>query len=92
MKYALIGCGRIAPNHIKAALAAADRGLEIAAICDIVPEKAEALAERFELGDVPRYTDYKKCLPTSPPGSLPLRRRAVLMPPWLLTASRRAAM
>ena len=62
MKYALIGCGRIAPNHIKAALAAADRGLKIAAICDIVPEKAEALAERFELGDVPRYTDYKKML------------------------------
>ena len=68
MKYALIGCGRIAPNHIKAALAAADRGLEIAAICDIVPEKAEALAERFELGDVPRYTDYKKMLADVAPG------------------------
>lgn len=68
MKYTLIGCGRIAPNHIKAALAAADRGLEIAAICDIVPEKAEALAERFELGDVPRYTDYKKMLADVAPG------------------------
>lgn len=62
MKYALIGCGRIAPNHIKAAMAAAGRGLEISAICDLLPEKAEALAARFELGSVPRYTDYKKML------------------------------
>ena len=62
MKYALIGCGRIAPNHIKAALAAKGQGLEISAICDLLPEKAEALAARFELGAVPRYTDYKKML------------------------------
>ena len=62
MKYALIGCGRIAPNHIKAAMAAAGRGLEISAICDIVPEKAEALAARFDLDSVPRYTDHKKML------------------------------
>ena len=62
MKYALIGCGRIAPNHIKAALAAKGQELEISAICDLLPEKAEALAARFELGSVPRYTDYKKML------------------------------
>ena len=62
MKYALIGCGRIAPNHIKAALAAKGQGLEISAICDLLPEKAEALAARFELGALPRYTDYKKML------------------------------
>lgn len=62
MKYALIGCGRIAPNHIKAAQAAEELGLEISAICDIQPEKTEALAERFGLETVPRYTDYKKML------------------------------
>ena len=31
MKYALIGCGRIAVNHIKAAL---NNELEIVAVCD----------------------------------------------------------
>ena len=38
MKYALIGCGRIAVNHIKAAL---NNNLEIAAVCDEKPEKME---------------------------------------------------
>ena len=34
MKYALIGCGRIAANHVKAVL---NNGLEFIAACDIVP-------------------------------------------------------
>ena len=38
MKYALIGCGRISVNHIKAAI---NNNLEIVAICDIVPEHME---------------------------------------------------
>lgn len=33
MKYALIGCGRIATNHIKAVL---NNRLELVAVCDIV--------------------------------------------------------
>ena len=36
MKYALIGCGRIAVNHIKAAL---NNELSIVAVCDILPKK-----------------------------------------------------
>ena len=40
MKYALIGCGRIAMNHIKAAV---NNKLKIVAVCDIVPEKMEEL-------------------------------------------------
>lgn len=43
MKYALIGCGRISINHIKAAV---NNGLEIVAVCDIVPERMEALLEK----------------------------------------------
>lgn len=35
MKYALIGCGRISPNHI---VAAQKNGLEIVAICDLKQE------------------------------------------------------
>ena len=59
MKYALIGCGRIATNHIKAAL---NNRLEIAAICDVKPEAMEALLSKHSLardGSIRRYTDYR---------------------------------
>ena len=46
MKYALIGCGRIATNHIKAAL---NNQLEIAAVCDIQPDHIKKLLERHDL-------------------------------------------
>lgn len=62
MKYALIGCGRIATNHIKAAV---NNDLEIAAVCDIIPEKMEELLEKHELQDdgaIKRYEDYKKMI------------------------------
>lgn len=62
MKYALIGCGRISTNHIKAALA---NKLEIAAVCDIIPQHMEELLAKHGLeGDssIKRYTDYKQML------------------------------
>lgn len=62
MKYALIGCGRIATNHIKAAV---NNNLEIAAVCDIIPEKMEELLAKHELQDdssIKRYEDYKKMI------------------------------
>ncbi len=58
MRYALIGCGRVAPSHIKAAQ---NNNLEIVAMCDIVPEKAQALAEEFGL-KAEIYADYKVML------------------------------
>ena len=42
MKYALIGCGRIATNHVKAVV---NNKLEVAAVCDVVPEQPESLLE-----------------------------------------------
>ena len=42
MKYALIGCGMIAPNHIKAAL---ETGLEISALCDVNEAAARKILE-----------------------------------------------
>ena len=42
MKYALIGCGRIAVNHVKAVL---NNGLEFTAACDIKPSQIENLLE-----------------------------------------------
>ncbi len=60
MKYALIGCGRIATNHIKAVL---NNGLTLAAVCDVEPAQMEALLAKHELeknADIARYTDYRK--------------------------------
>lgn len=42
MKYALIGCGMISPNHIKAALA---NELEIVALCDLVEDNRKKALE-----------------------------------------------
>ncbi len=58
MKYALIGCGRIATNHIKAAV---NNQLEIAAVCDIIPEKCDLLLAKHGLENntsIKRYADY----------------------------------
>lgn len=58
MKYALIGCGRISTNHIKAAV---NNNLEIVAVCDMVPEHMEQVLQKHGLeGDasIKRYTDY----------------------------------
>ncbi|MDY5007489.1 Gfo/Idh/MocA family protein [Candidatus Allofournierella merdipullorum] len=66
MKYALIGCGRIATNHIKAVL---NNQLELVAVCDILPEHMQALLEKHGLeqdGNIARYTDYKKLLAEHP--------------------------
>lgn len=62
MKYALIGCGRIATNHIKAAV---NNELELAAVCDIVPERMEILLSKHGLENEPgvkRYTSYKEMI------------------------------
>lgn len=60
LKYALIGCGRIAPNHIKAAK---EQNLDIVALCDLLIEKTESLAHQFDLPKaVHTYTDYQELL------------------------------
>ncbi len=62
MKYALIGCGRIAVNHIKAAL---NNKLQIVAVCDVIEEKMEVLLAKYNLQNetsIKRYTDYKQML------------------------------
>ena len=62
LRYALIGCGRIAPNHIAAAMNNAD-ALELAAVCDPVPERMEAVLQPLpEEGKIRRYADYRQML------------------------------
>lgn len=66
MKYALIGCGRIAVNHVKAQAA---NNLEFVALCDIDPSKFDIVLEKAESGTFSkskRYTDYKQMLAEHP--------------------------
>ncbi|WP_440321442.1 Gfo/Idh/MocA family protein [Laedolimicola sp.] len=64
MKYALIGCGRIAVNHIKAFR---NNGLELVALCDLNFEHINILLAKTEYDtDVQRYNDYKKMLEEHP--------------------------
>lgn len=59
MKYALIGCGRISELHLRAA---AENGLEIAALCDLIREKAEQRAQMPGAERAVIYTDYRELL------------------------------
>lgn len=62
MNYALIGCGRIATNHIKAVK---NNNLNLIAVCDTVPEQMRRLLEKHDLqndSSIKRYTDYKQMI------------------------------
>ncbi len=62
MKYALIGCGRIATNHVKAAI---ENKLEFVAMCDIVMENIDILLDKHNIMNkclIKHYADYKKMI------------------------------
>ena len=64
MKYALIGCGRISPNHIEAAK---NNNLDFIAMCDIIPEAMQEKSDRFGLHTVRKYINYKELLEREKP-------------------------
>lgn len=65
MRYALIGCGRISPNHI---VAAQKNNLEIVAICDLEEHNMKDKRLKFKLPDtVHSYLDYKEMLAKEKP-------------------------
>lgn len=67
MKYALIGCGRIATNHIKAAI---NNHLRILAVCDLLSESIENLLAKHDMqydAAIHRYNDYKEMLEREQP-------------------------
>lgn len=57
LRFAIIGCGRVAGNHV-AAIQATD-GMELAAVCDLDHDKANALVIE---SPVPVYTNYREML------------------------------
>lgn len=66
MKYALIGCGRIAVNHVKAV---SNNGLEFVAMCDTDESKFDVMLEKAGCGrfsETARYKDYKVMLREHP--------------------------
>lgn len=66
MKYALIGCGRIAVNHVKAV---ANNALEFVAMCDTDDSKFDVMLEKARCGGFPeakRYGDYRLMLAENP--------------------------
>lgn len=64
MKYALIGCGRISPNHIEAAR---NNKLDFVSMCDVLPKMMIEKSDRFGLDAVRKYTDYKELLEKEKP-------------------------
>ena len=67
LRVAVIGCGAISGNHISAILAAKQT---VCALCDVDLSHAKSAAERFELGDVPLYTDYRELLEKEAPDTI----------------------
>lgn len=64
MNYALIGCGRIAVNHIRAAI---NNDLNTVAVCDMVDDHIDQLFERTGFcQDIARYSDYRELVDAHP--------------------------
>jgi len=65
LKYALIGCGRISPNHVSAAL---NNNLKIVGLCDLEIAKANKLLTDYNLCDFTKvYNDYKNMIEVEKP-------------------------
>ena len=66
MKCAIIGCGRIAVNHVKAV---ANNNLDLVALCDVDDSKFDIMLEKADCGDfsnAERYADYRQMLADHP--------------------------
>jgi predicted dehydrogenase len=65
LKYALIGCGRISPNHITAAI---NNNLNIVGLCDLEIKKANQHIFDYKLGvSTKSYIDYKQMIENENP-------------------------
>ena len=67
MKTALIGCGAISGNHLTAIRALPD--VELVALCDVIPERAEAARNKYA-PDAAVYADYRKMLDETKPDAV----------------------
>lgn len=58
LRFGIIGCGVIAPTHARSIDALEDA--KLVAVCDIIPERAQSLAEVFSVEAVTDYRDLLK--------------------------------
>lgn len=66
IRYALIGCGRIAPSHITAIKNNRD-DIELVGVCDLEREKAEALLSANGFENIPVFDNHRELLETVRP-------------------------
>ncbi|MBE0471967.1 MAG: Gfo/Idh/MocA family oxidoreductase, partial [Methyloprofundus sp.] len=59
LKFALLGCGRIAKRHSELLGHGQIENAKLVAVCDIVEEKAKKIGEQF---GVPYFTDMNEML------------------------------
>ena len=64
LKFALVGCGRIAARHAQLLGERQIEGAVLAGVCDIVPERAQVYADRY---GVPAFTDMHEMMETASP-------------------------
>ena len=62
IKFALLGCGRIAKRHSELLGLSQIKGASLSAVCDIVPEKAKKMGETFK---VPYFTNINEMMRTT---------------------------
>lgn len=55
LRFALVGCGRIATRHADLLSKNQVRGATLGAVCDVIPERARAFGEKYK---VPWFTDF----------------------------------
>jgi predicted dehydrogenase len=63
LKFALVGCGRIAKRHSELLGHGQIDDAELVAVCDVIASKAEAIAEAF---NVPSFTDMHEMMAKVP--------------------------
>ena len=59
LRFALIGCGRIAPKHADSLSTGQIEGAELAAVCDILPDRALAFGQKY---NVPHFTSISEMM------------------------------
>ncbi len=85
-RVALIGCGSIAGNHLSGIQKA---GKTVCALCDIEPSHAQKYIEKFQLGDIPVYTDYVQMMEKEQPDCIHICTPHYLHAPMAIAALER---
>ncbi len=62
IRFGIIGCGGIANSKHMPTLAQFSDEVELAAFCDLIPERAQAAADKYGVPGAKTYTDYHQLL------------------------------